>query len=135
MPTREQIEQAMKTHFEAYNARDRARWIANFADDIVLEDPVGGPIKTGTQALALSWENSFKEGHSWTLEPLLVQIVQNHAACHVRNHGSIDGAPLELDSIEIYTINDAGRISYIQTYFTPPEGRTLDPYFMQAHAG
>ena len=134
MPTREQIDHAMKTHFAAYNARDRARWMANFADDIVMEDPVGGPVKTGTEALELSWEHSFKDGHSWTLEPVLVQIVQNYAACHVRNHGLVEGTPVEVDSIEIYTINDAGKVSYIKTYFTPPEGQALDPYFMQAHA-
>ena len=133
MPTREQIEQAMATHFDAWNAGDRERWSANFADDIVFEDPVGGPVKTGREAVALSWEHSFKDGQSWTIEPVLMQIVQDQAACHVKSHGIVGGAPIEVEGIEIYTIDDTGKVAYIRTYFTPPEGQVLDPYFMQAH--
>ena len=36
--------------------------------------------------------------------------------------------------IEVYTIDDSGKVAYIRTWFTPPEGVTLDPYFMEAHS-
>lgn len=133
MPSRAQIEHAIHTHFDAWNRRDKPRWIANFATDIVMEDPVGGPVKHGPAALDASWENSFKEGHTWNIEPLLVQICTDQAAIHVRSTGSIDGTPIVIDGIEIYTVNDAGRVCYIKTYFNPPEGQTLDPYFMELH--
>ena len=131
MPTNEQIQQAIKNHFEAWNNKDKARWFANFAEDIVLEDPVGGPTKIGKEALEKSWENSFKEGHEWIIKPMVMQICTNQAALSVKNYGKVEGVPVELDSIEIYTINDAGKVSYIKTYFNPPSGQTLDPYFMQ----
>ena len=134
MPTREQIEQAMHTHFDAWNAGDRARWSANFADGIVFEDPVGGPTKQGTQAVRLSWDNSFKDGQQWHIEPVLMQVCGDQAACHVRSTGIVGGETIVIDGIEVYTIDDAGKVAYIRTWFTPPPGMTLDPYFMEAHA-
>lgn len=134
MPTRERIEHAMHTHFDAWNTKDRARWEANFAPDIVFEDPVGGPTKTGAEAVRLSWENSFKDGQTWHIEPVLVQICADQAACHVRSTGVVAGETIVIDGIEVYTINEAGKVAYIRTWFTPPEGMTLDPYFMEAHA-
>jgi hypothetical protein len=134
MPTRVQIEQAMQTHFDAWNALDRARWEANFASDIVFEDPVGGPTKEGVEADRLSWENSFKDGQTWHIEPVLMQVCSDQAACQVRSTGVIAGKTIVLEGIEVYTINDAGKVAYIRTWFTPPEGAVLDPYFMEAHA-
>ena len=42
---------------------------------------------------------------------------------------TVENEPIELDSIEIYWINDDGKVYKVQTYFGPPEGRTLDPFF------
>lgn len=131
MPSKAQIEQALRTHVEAWNAQDRARWLANFAEDVHLEDPVGGPRKRGRAALEKTWENSFKDGHCWRLEVVLMQVCANQAALHVKNHGMVEHKPVELDSIEIYSIDDAGRIAEVRTYFNPPAGQSLDPYFMQ----
>jgi len=97
----------------------------------VMLDPVGGPVKQGRPALEHTWERSFQPGHHWRIEPVFMQICEDQAALHVRNRGTIDGAPIELDSIEIYWVDDAGKIFRVQTYFGPPEGRTLDPFFMR----
>ncbi|HKY89755.1 MAG TPA: nuclear transport factor 2 family protein [Nevskiaceae bacterium] len=135
MPTKAQIEQAIRNHFEAWNAKDKARWLANFADGIRMEDPVGGLPKVGREALEKSWTNSFKDGHDWKLEVVVMQICADQAALHVKNHGVVDRRPVELDSIEIYTIDDAGKVAYVRTYFNPPDGQQLDPYFLQQPAG
>ena len=42
MTSKQQIEQAIKNHFDAWNSKDKEAWFANFAEDIVMEDPVGG---------------------------------------------------------------------------------------------
>ncbi|TZG25729.1 nuclear transport factor 2 family protein [Sphingomonas montanisoli] len=133
MPTREQIAGAMQTHFDAWNAQDRSRWMANFSASVVFEDPIGGPKKVGTESVRLSWDNSFKNGRSWKLEPILMQICSDQAACHIRNTGDLNGETAVIDSIEVYTIGDDGKIAYVRTWFTPPPGVVLDPYFMQAH--
>ena len=58
-----------------------------------------------------------------------MQICENQAALHVKNYGTVENESIELDSIEIYWINDSGKVYQVQTYFGPPEGRTLDPFF------
>ena len=133
MPTKDQIKHAMHTHFDAWNALDRARWESNFADDIVFEDPVGGPTKVGAEAVKLSWDNSFKGDETWKIEPLLMQICADQAACLVKSTRISGNEKLEIKRIEVYTINDEGKVAYIRTWFTPPEGMVLDPYFMEAH--
>jgi ketosteroid isomerase-like protein len=130
-PTRDQIENALRTHFEAWNAGDRPRWIANWNPAAVMMDPVGGPEKRGLAAVEKSWDQAFQEGHAWRLEPIFMSICEDQAAVHVRNHGEMDGRSVVLDSIEIYWIDDDGRVARVQTYFSPPDGEALDPFFMQ----
>lgn len=134
MPSRTQIQQAVAEHFNAWNAKDKERWLANFADEIVMEDPYGGPHKEGRAALELSWDNSFKEGSEWRLNRGLTQICHDQAAVVDRIEGTYDGKPFTLDSIEIFTVDDDGKVCHIRSYFNPPEGEQLDPYFMEIDA-
>ena len=129
MPTKEQIDHAINEHFAAWNAQDQARWSANFSEDIVFEDPYGGLLKEGPLAVQQSWENSFKNGDVWTLECLLKQVCLDQAALVVRSTGTVNGKPVVVEGIEIYTVDDAGKVCHIRTYFNPPEGMELDPYF------
>ena len=131
LATRAQVENALRTHFEAWNAKDRARWIANWNPDVEMQDPVGGPVKKGLQAVEASWDRSFQPGHDWRLEVVFQQICLDQAAVHVRNHGVVDGQTFTMDSIELYWIGHDGRVARVQTYFSPPAGQQLDPYFMQ----
>ena len=134
MPTPAQIERAMATHFEAWNRKDREAWMRNFAPDAVFEDPVGGPEKRGHEAIAKSWDNSFTNGQDWTIEPLFQCICGSEAAHLVRSRGVVGGKTVELQGIEIYTIDDQGRIAKVRSFFRPPAGVDLDPYFQQLHA-
>lgn len=131
MPSKAQIEKAVQEHFDAWNTKDRRRWLANFSSEIVMEDPYGGPHKTGRSALESTWEESFKEGREWQLDRTLTQICHDQAAVVDHISGIYDGQPFTLDSIEIFTVDDAGKVCHIRSYFNPPEGEQLDPYFME----
>lgn len=131
MPIQAQIETTLRTHFDAWNESDRERWLGNWHPDVVMMDPVGGPEKRGRRAVEESWDRSFQEGHRWRLEPIFMSICEDQAAVHVRNHGVLNGETVVLDSIEIYWVGDDGKVSRVQTYFSPPEGQTLDPFFMK----
>ncbi len=47
MPTDEQIQKTLKTHFETWNSGDRETWLSLWEDDVRMEDPVGGPENVG----------------------------------------------------------------------------------------
>lgn len=130
MSTREQVEAAVQTNFEAWNAADRSRWTPIWNPEVITLDPVGGPEKRGPASIEKMWDRAFQPGHSWRLEPVFMSVCGDQAAVHVVSHGNLDGQIVELESIEIYWVGDDGRIARCHTYFTLKEGQVLDPYWM-----
>jgi ketosteroid isomerase-like protein len=134
MPTRKEIEAVLANHFRTWNAQDKEGWMANFSEDFVAEDPVGGLLKKGREAQEKSWENSFKDGHCWKLEPILVAVCANQAGLHVKNTGMVNGKPVEFHTIEVWKFNDDCKVCDCRTYFNPADGDEVDPYFAQLTA-
>ncbi|MCB2078461.1 MAG: nuclear transport factor 2 family protein [Novosphingobium sp.] len=52
MPNRDDIIEAVRTHCRAESALDKDTWLALFADDIVIEDPVGLRTTRGIEAVS-----------------------------------------------------------------------------------
>ena len=129
MPTPEQVRAAVDAHFRLWNAGDREGWIANFADDVVFHDPVGAPPKHGRSAAEHSWDNSFTNGQQWTLRPTKIIVCADEAAVTLENHGVVNGQTFAMEGIEIWKVDDDGRVCTVRAYFAAPEGVQLDEYF------
>lgn len=129
MPTPAQVRQAVDNHFSRWNAGDREAWIANFADDVVFHDPVSSPPKHGRAAAGKSWDNSFSNGQKWTLELTRIVVCGDEAAITLRNHGHVGGRDFTMEGIEIWKVDDTGRVCQVRAYFEPPADVELDPYF------
>lgn len=129
MSRTQRIRSALQTHFDAWNKRDRERWIALFAVDVVLEDPVGGPQKQGRKAVEQTWDHAFSDGQEWNIEPVVQWICGNQAALHVRNAGIVGGKKVVVDSIEILDYSDDGKVVHLRSYFAPPEGVDYPDFF------
>lgn len=134
MPTPEQVREAIGKHFRSWNAGERAAWIANFADDVVFHDPVGSPPKHGRAAAEKSWDNSFRDGQAWTLELTRLVVCADQAAITLRNHGRVGGRDFTMEGIEVWTVDDSGRVCEVRAYFEPPADIQLDPYFRRDRA-
>ena len=130
MPTRDPVETAVRTHFDAWNAGDHSRWSPIWHPDLIMCDPVGTPEQRGSAAMETTWERSFQPGHRWGLEPVFTSVCGDQAAVHVLNHGNLEGRIVELETIEIYWVGDDGRIVRVNTYFTLAEGQQLDSHWM-----
>jgi steroid delta-isomerase len=50
------VRTAIERYQQTFNAGDREGWLALFADDGELEDPVGSPPRTGRDQLAAFWD-------------------------------------------------------------------------------
>ena len=109
MATDEQIQATLKQHFESWNAGEREDWLSLWQDDVQIEDPVGGPEKSGRSAVEGTWENAFKDGAVWTMHPLFVQICGGQAAIHAKNVGKVGGEEIVIESIERSEIGDADK--------------------------
>ena len=129
MPTDEQARLTMKQHFAAWNSGDRESWLALWEDDVEMEDPVGGPKKQGRAAVVETWDNAFRDGATWTMTPVFVQICGGEAAAHVKNVGQVGGQEITIESLEIWEFGPTGKVKGLRTYFAPPGGVELDPFF------
>lgn len=122
-------EVAVLAHVDAWNDRDRARWLMLWADDVTFDDPVGAPTKHGRQAAERSWDASQRPGRVWTLQPQQILVGGDEAAVIMHNYGEIDGISVVVRGIEIYRVNADGRIAAVRAYFEQPTEVELDPYY------
>jgi steroid Delta-isomerase len=131
MPTAEQVRQAIENHFAMWNSGRREDWIANFADNVVFHDPVSAPPKYGRAAAEKSWDNSFSNDQQWTLELTRLVVCGDEAAITLRNYGCVNGQRFTMEGIEIWKVDDDGRVCQVRAYFEPPADVQLDDYFQR----
>lgn len=120
---------AVDRHVGFWNEMDRDSWVAVFASDVVFEDPVGGPLKRGTEAVHNSWDRSFVPGRRWTLHPQHVVAAGDECAVFMLNRGDLDGRIVETRSIEIFRVDAEGRIVSVRSFFDQPSDFALSSYF------
>jgi len=120
---------AFVAHCDAWNAGDRERWSALFADDVTFDDPVGVPTKRGRAALEATWSSSNRPGRSWRLEPRRTIECGDEVAVDLVNIGTIDGETVRVESIEIWRVDARGAIAAVRVYFQP-DPHVHDPYYV-----
>lgn len=119
----------MEQHAALWNARDREGWLALYADDVVFEDPVGKAPKHGRVAAEGSWDNSLRPGREWTLVPERIVTGGDEAVVLMRNEGLVEGVAAVVDSIEVWKVDDTGRVVHVRAFFEQPTEIELDPFF------
>jgi steroid delta-isomerase len=70
------IRHTIARYQETFSTDDREGWLALFADDAVLEDPVGTPPHEGRAAIAAFWDDVHGRASEAT-----VRMVQGPAVC------------------------------------------------------
>jgi ketosteroid isomerase-like protein len=116
-----QARAAVEAHVALWNAGEKARWLALFAEDVVYEDPPGVVESRGREVMSThAWDRSFTATKRWILEPALVVACGHEAAVHMRNHGAVSGRPAWVDSIEVYAVDADGLITSVRAFWEPP---------------
>ncbi len=126
-PTREDLRRAFERHLEYWNKPDREAWIALFDPQVRFDDPVGVPTKHGLVAAARQWDSSFVDGQRWQLHHRLIYYRGSDIACVVQNSGRIGDKRFEFETIEVWTLGDAGKFVQVRGYYDPPA--EVDAYF------
>lgn len=121
---------AFEAHCEAWNQRDRSRWLSLFAEDVVLEDPVGAAPKHGRTALETTWDRSQTDTRQWTLKPRRVVSCGAEVAVDLVNHGQLPSGEVAIESIEIFRVNADGLIASVRSFFDS-DPAVHDPYYLR----
>lgn len=122
--------EAVAEHVRTWNAGDREAWLAVFADDVTMEDPVGSPPKVGRAALGTTWDRSHRSGRRWRLEPRRVVGSDDEVAVDLVNRGVVEGRDVVIESIEVWRVDASGRVVSVRAFFDP-DPEVNDPWYLR----
>lgn len=117
----------------AVEAGDRERWLALFADDAVVEDPIGpspldesGAGRRGKDAIAAFWDEVISMGQ------VRFEIRESYACgSECANVGRItttlpDGSRSIVEGVYTYRVGDDGRLQALRAFWEF-DGMTFEP--------
>lgn len=118
----EVVAQTVKNYFAALRAMDQQAWVNTFAGDAVSYDPVGAPAINGHQKLGEFFQIITAPFKEVGLTETDVFIAGNNAAVKWIGKGtSKQGRPVHFAGIDVFTINEAGKIETLHAYWNPAE--------------
>jgi steroid delta-isomerase len=107
----------LQKYIDAFNAADAEAIIALFADDAIVEDPVGSPPRRGIAAIGEFYRGSVKLVKRIQLAAPIRGSHGNAAAMAFVVQLDWEGKPCEISVIDVMTFNDDGRIATMKAYW------------------
>jgi steroid Delta-isomerase len=118
MPTPEQMTAAVHAYVEAFDKADPGLAVAIFAAEAEIEDPIGTPLKIGTDAIRQFYTESMATGAKLILDGP-IRIAGDYAAFAFHVPLNFDGRDMRIDVIDTFKFNDAGKVIEMKAYFGP----------------
>jgi steroid delta-isomerase len=118
----EVVAKAVKAYFAALRAMDQQAWVNTFAEDAVSHDPVGTPAISGHQKLGEFFQTITAAFKEVDLKEDEIFIAGNGAAVKWSGRGiSKQGRKTHFEGIDVFTVNEAGKIQTLDAYWNPAE--------------
>jgi steroid delta-isomerase len=122
MPTPEQVRAAVDAYVAAYSTDDRDGFLAVWSSEAWIIDPVGTPVHEGPDGRAGFWDSVHGLSPEIRLEAKDVVVCGDEAAVtlEIRAAGTI------IDAIDIFSVDDSGRITSMKAYWDMARMRPAD---------
>jgi steroid delta-isomerase len=117
MPSPEQVQAAVEAYVAAYQTNDRDAFLDAFATDGVIVDPVGTPPHSGREARGAFWDTVHQLTERMTFDVKDVVVCGSEAAMVFGIHASTGDAGIVLDAVDIFEIDDDGKIASMRAYW------------------
>ena len=119
MPDKETMIAAVKTHCRATSEANRDEWLAIWAEDAEVEDPVGAPLHRGIGAIGTTfWAMSRNAAPRLTLLEDVI-VCGNEAIAIMQAEVGPEGNRRVLKPVvDHFTFDAAGKISKMRAFFT-----------------
>jgi steroid delta-isomerase len=117
MPSPEQVQAAVEAYVAAYQTNDRDAFLDAFATDGVIVDPVGTPPHSGREARGAFWDTVHQLTERMTFDVKDVVVCGSGAAMVFGIHASTGDAGIVLDAVDIFEIDDDGKIASMRAYW------------------
>lgn len=118
MPDRDKMIEAVKTHCRGVSEGDFDAWVKIWADDVVIEDPVGSPPHRGIETVRTKfWAMAQNAKPSMTLTQDVI-VCGNEALAILSTEVGPEGNRRTLSPIvDHFTFDDAGKITGMRAFF------------------
>jgi steroid delta-isomerase len=118
MQAQSDMKAALQAYIDGFNAGDADAIMALFADNAVIEDPVGSPLKSRAE-----FEEFIRDGVRFGARLSLAAPIRgshgNHAAMAFVVTFVQDGVRYTTNSMDVMTFDDAGKITRMNGYWGP----------------
>lgn len=118
MPTPEMMQAAVQAYVRALNAGDLEAIVALYADDALVEDPVGSPPKRGHAEIRAFYAGSLRLRLQVELEGQ-VRAVAGEAAFAFRASFEVNDRKTSIHPIDVMRFDEDGRIAQMRAFFGP----------------
>jgi steroid Delta-isomerase len=116
----EKIAAVVRSYIELIGHGTPEQVSALFADDAVIESPVGGDVHRGMEAIRSAY-HAMMEGAEAQVELISLNVAGGEAAVHMQ----ITTAGHVIDVIDVMTFDDGAKIATLRAYWGPSNIVTL----------
>lgn len=118
----DKVSRAVRGYFLAIRAMDAEAFANSFAESGITCDPMGTPPISGRAAVREFFESICKNFKSVSLNEEAVFVAGNGAAVKWTGEGtSINGKDVKFEGIDVFEIDDEGKIQNLWAYWNPAE--------------
>ena len=108
----DQIRSTVEQYLARFTANDRDGWLALWADDATMEDPVGSELRRGKDEIGAFFDQGQTQADSVELRPDGPVIVLGHeAAFTFQVRPTLGGTAFLLPAVDVMTFDDDGLIT------------------------
>ncbi|WP_322049464.1 nuclear transport factor 2 family protein [Paraburkholderia sp. J67] len=111
----------LQEYIEAFNAGDASRVIALFASAATIEDPVGTPIKRGSEEIAAFYGHATTLGARLELQAPPRGSHANSATITFKVHIAGPNGPAHIDVTDVMEFDQHGKITSMRAYWGPDD--------------
>lgn len=117
MPTEAHMKSVLQSYVDGFAAGDADAVIALFADDAVIEDPVGTPELHGIEAISEFYRNAVATGAKLTLDAPIRASSGAKAAMAF----TVEVSGMRIGVIDVMTFNEAGKVIRMDAVWGPED--------------
>jgi steroid Delta-isomerase len=117
MPSAEQITAIVNRYISLVNGGSADEITELYADDATVEDPVGGEVHIGRQAIRGFY--SAMEGVARQCELVTLRVAGHEAAFHFKLTVTAGDTKMVIEPIDVMVFDSEGKISSMKAYWSP----------------
>ena len=127
MPDAEQIRAIVQRYAEVFSAGDKEAYVGLFAEGATLEDPVGGEVHRGLEAIGAFWDLTREMTPSIELTVTgPVRVAGSEAAFPGEARPTIGEDRMAIPVVDTLAFDDAGKITRLRAFWDFADLSPLD---------